>query len=111
MAAALAMAGLAEAAEQMALLVAWGGLLLAAVFLAAGIWRRTWALFGLGVGAWLVLTMLFTPWAAFGPIDNPHGDPDVDHWVSQWRGWAAAWVAVTVGAIVAGAMHRRGAPR
>jgi hypothetical protein len=89
------MAGLAEAAELYSLMIGYAGLLLLGLMAAAGLFTRSRVASGITLALAFLLTLMFTPWEAFKPLES--GDPDVHDWVAAWRsfGW---WWGFTVAA-------------
>ena len=100
----LAMAGVAEAAEHIALMLAWCGLLTASIaaLVALALAKRSWIPLLISAIALAGVTFLFTPWCAFAPV-SPHDlkDPDVVHWIAEWREMAAGWIVVILLFVVA----------
>lgn len=95
--ASLAMAGMAEGAEQFAFVVAWGGLLVASVGALAAIARRSWIAASVSAIAVAAVTALFMPWNAFAPMRAADlSDSDAAYWVSAWRVMASAWMGVVL---------------
>lgn len=95
MVAPLAMAGMAEAAEQLTLMIAWGGLLVAAVASFVAFSKQSWIPIVISGVALAAVTLLFMPWNAFAPMNAEDlGDPDAIDWVRAWRIMAASWIAV-----------------
>ncbi len=58
----LSMAGLAEAAEQFSLMIAWGGLLIAATSAFIAVARRSWIAVVISGLTVVTVTLLFVPW-------------------------------------------------
>jgi hypothetical protein len=105
---ALAMAGLAEAAEQMALMLAWGGLILAALSAVAAFSSRSKVAAGISIALTAGVTVLFMPWSAFIPLSPKElEDPDARYWVGAWRVLACGWVAVVLVVLTAGVVVYR----
>jgi hypothetical protein len=91
------MAGLAEAALFLALLIGLGGLLLLAVAALVGwCWRSPVAAM-IAIFLALVLGLLLRPWEAFRSIESD--DADVHDWVSTHRVVAVLWTLGFAGAI------------
>jgi hypothetical protein len=101
------MAGLAEAGEAFALMVGYGGLLLVGLAAAIGLFARSRIAAGVALTVVLVVTLLYMPWEAFRPYQSD--DPDVHHWVAEWRGFGRCW-SVAVAAAVLAAVRAFGFP-
>src|SRR5262245_37482539 len=86
-----------EAADAIALMISYGGLLLLAIIVGIALMAstRTAAIFALG--AVLGLSMLFLPCVAFRPYGS--ADPDVRDWDTAW-----GTVALLLGLVVAAAV-------
>jgi hypothetical protein len=62
------MAGMAEGAEQFALMIAWGGLLVAAIAAFVAFTRRSWIPVFISAIVLAGVTILFMPWNAFATV-------------------------------------------
>ena len=99
------MAGLAEAAEEFALMIAWGGLLVAAIAAFVAMSKRSWFPLLLSVITVGGVTALCMPWTTFTAVSaEALKDPDVAYWLEAWRvlsvGWILAVVLTVVSAVV-----------
>jgi hypothetical protein len=97
----LAMAGLAEAAFAPALLIAWLGLLLMLVAIVIGFVRSSRIECVVALVLATLFAVLFSPWAAFLPPENPSAlaDPDFLYWRLRFRLTAVAWCILTAGTL------------
>lgn len=93
----LGMAGLAEAAEEFALMIAWGGVLFAAIATFVAMSKRSWIPVLLSVIVVAGVTVLFMPWTIFAKVSaGASEDPDVRYWFDAWRVLAIGWIIVVV---------------
>jgi hypothetical protein len=96
------MAGMAEAAQHVTLMIAWGGLLIASIAAFVAFTKRSWIPVVISAVAVAGVTILFMPWNAFAAVSAEDlEDPDVVHWVSAWRVMASAWILVVLLALAA----------
>jgi hypothetical protein len=97
----IAMAGLAEAAFAQALLVAWVALFVMFVAIAVGFARGSRIECVIALGLAILFAVLFSPWNAFLPPEDPGAlaDSDFLHWRVWFRITAVAWSILTAGAI------------
>jgi hypothetical protein len=100
------LAGLAEAAEAQALLLAWGATLCLLVVALVGLALRSRPAAGLAVGLAALLGLMCVPWGAFLPVES--SDPDVHYWVAAWRTFGIAWAVAAAAAVAAGVRAFRG---
>ena len=92
----LGMAGLAEGAMAMALMLEWGALLISLVCLIVALVRKSPVLLGVSIGVLIVMTFFFTPWAPF--VHATSQDLDDVYWTGQFRVAGVAWALISVGA-------------
>ncbi|QDU31566.1 hypothetical protein ETAA8_67250 [Anatilimnocola aggregata] len=95
----LGMAGLAEAAELIAIALAYGGLLIAAVAVVTGWFAHSRIAVGIAFVLLVVIAILFSPWNAFQTVSST--DPDVLEWVADWQTFFVLWVVGSIACVVA----------
>jgi hypothetical protein len=94
------MAGIAEAALAMIMMLGYGGLLLIGLAAAIGWLNRSRVAAAIALALAGLETFLFMPWEAFRSVSSD--DTDVHHWVSEGRWFAFWWGLAVVAAVAAG---------
>jgi hypothetical protein len=112
----LALAGPAEAALALGLLICFGWLSVMLICTIAGVAARSWPLVIAVLGMWLIGTLLFRPFMGFFPSGSTI-DPDVVSWERDFFALGIAWALESIGlaALVTGAwwmgwFYRHNAP-
>jgi len=108
----LAMAGLAEAAFAQALLFAWCALLMMLIAIVIGFIRSSRVECVLALAFAVLFAILFSPWTAFLPPEDPGAlaDSDFLYWRDRFRITAVAWCILTAAAAGLLPLLRRGKP-
>jgi hypothetical protein len=93
----IAMAGLAEAAWSLSLVISAGGLLISAAFIAISWWKRSIVFGAVACVLLAVLSFLQQPWTAFS--SRVTDDPDVHYWIIRYQVVAIVWIFVALTAM------------
>jgi len=105
----IAMAGLAEAVEAIASMIAYGVFVLVAIAACLCWFRRSRIAGATAVFLCVLLGLWLQPWRLIAavPTISPT-DPDELHWISVWRSIAIIWIGCSVGSVLSLSLVIRG---